>query len=170
MLEVEMPLRFILSMMLSIFFSPWWSKLLEQSDGLRHDDDPQGATLEVASPPQPTSCSTAEQHPAIKRLYAAAAECSTSTARALVQYIAVYIQWATAPHPMPDILHEKAIINATAENRYPIPDTQKPISDTRYPKTDIRCPISKFRNPTPDIHQPNPSIFHCTVHLCLTQS
>ena len=27
MLEVEMPLRFILSMMLSIFFSPCWSKL-----------------------------------------------------------------------------------------------------------------------------------------------
>ena len=50
MLEVEMPLRFILSMMLSIFFSPCCSKLWKQSDGGRVHDDPQEATFEAASP------------------------------------------------------------------------------------------------------------------------
>ena len=45
-----MPLRFILSMMLSIFFSPCCSKLWKQSDGGRVHDDPQEATFEAASP------------------------------------------------------------------------------------------------------------------------
>ena len=69
-----MPLRFILSMMLSIFFSPCCSKLWKQSDGGRVHDDPQEATFEAASPILPSSCSScsscsaAEQHPAIGRL------------------------------------------------------------------------------------------------------
>ena len=72
MLEVEMPLRFILSMMLSIFFSPWCSSNPWKHSKGGHVDNFQEATFEAASPLLASSCSLAEKHPAIRRL---SAEC-----------------------------------------------------------------------------------------------